>query len=308
MTNTILMLLVAAAGLCLPLTAKALPDKGKPDTSYWDVKQTSGLFFSQNSYSQHFKGGGISSVALGGTYQMNAAYHKDNRQWANRISVRYGAVRMATMPVQKNDDHFEFDSKYGSQINKSLKLTALLNFQTRIHDTYAIGKDGSRGKRIGNFMAPAYLNLGSGLDLVTQDKALSVFYSPVNSKVTIVSDQTLVSQFLPPENHSTGMRYELGSLLRVEIKKELMTNISLHSISTFFTNHLKSFGAFDVSLENKLNFKINKLFSVNLLTQLIYDDDVLFEISRPSGEGFETYQGPRTQFREVLNIGLSHSF
>jgi hypothetical protein len=66
-----------------------------------------------------------------------------------------------------------------------------------------------------------------------------------------------------------------------------------------------------MNIENKLNFKINKLFSVNLLTQVIYDEDVLFDIPGTQGEvspDTTGHQGPRTQFREVLNIGLTHTF
>ncbi|NND34513.1 MAG: hypothetical protein HKN76_18145, partial [Saprospiraceae bacterium] len=136
----------------------------------------------------------------------------------------------------------------------------------------------------------------------------SIIHYQVNSKLTLVMDDRLAAQYLPKQDAGANAQYELGSLLRFEIKKEIMTNIFLHSIGSFFTNHLKDFGVFDVNIENKINFKINKLFSVNFLTQLIYDEDILFDIPDFEGEGEVSHQGPRTQFREVLNIGLSRTF
>lgn len=292
--------------------AHADPVNGSPtekDTSYWVTNKSTGLFFSQQSYSAYFKGQGVSSIALGSTFDFKADYRKDKRSWDNRFQLRYGVIKMAELPVQKNDDHIELDSKYGYQFTPHLKVTGLFNFQTRSHDMYEMKKTGERGKRIGNFMAPAYFHLGSGIDYFTKDKWLSIYYSPVNSKLTVVADRSLVSQYLPGIEDGRNTRYELGSLLRIEVKKEIMTNIFVHTIGSFFTNHLDDFGVFDVNIENKLNFKINKLFSVNLLTQLIYDEDVLFDIQTPGGEQPDSFhKGPRTQFREVLNIGLTHSF
>ena len=284
-------------------------DKVEKDTTYWISKKSGGLFFSQQSYSAYYKGGGISSVALGSTIDLEANYRKAKNSWDNRLQWRYGVIKMAQLPVQKNDDHLEMDSRYGYQFTPHLKVTGLFNFKTRMHDTYEIAKTGERGKRIGNFLAPAYFHLGSGIDYFTKDKWLSVYYSPVNSKLTVVSDRSLVNQYLPGIEEGKNTRYELGSLLRVEVKKEIMTNIYIHTIGSFFTNHLDNFGVFDVNIENKLNFKINKLFSVNVLTQLIYDEDVLFDIQPSNGEQPASLsKGPRTQFKEVLNIGLTHSF
>lgn len=300
--------------LAIVLSTNLLADpvQGQPtdrDTSYWVTKKTTGLFFSQQSYSAYFKGQGISSIALGSTFDFEANYKKERRSWENRFQVRYGVIKMAELPVQKNDDHIELDSKYGYAFTPHLKMTGLLNFQTRSHDMYEMKKTGERGKRIGNFLAPAYLHLGSGIDYFTKDKWLSIYYSPVNSKLTIVADRSLVNQYLPGIEEGKNSRYELGSLLRIEVKKEIMTNIFIHTIGSFFTNHLDDFGTFDVNIENKLNFKINKLFSVNLLTQLIYDEDILFDIESAGAEQPDAvHKGPRTQFKEVLNIGLTHSF
>ncbi len=286
------------------------PAAAKQDSSYWHVTPTAGLFFSQQSFSPYYKGGGVNSIAVGHHSLLEAKYEKEETSWENKLVVRYGVIKVAGHALQKNEDHLEIDSKYSHEFSKHLRISGLFNLKTRMHDAYELGKDGSRGKRIGNFLAPAFINVGSGLDYLTKDKCLSIYYTPVNSKITIVTEDGLREQYFPQDRQDGHARYEFGSLLRLEIKKKLMDNIFVHSTGTFFTNHLQGFGIFDVDIENKINFKVNKFFSVNLLTHLIYDEDILFDIvtTDPGGEGEVTRRGPRTQFKEVLNIGLSHTF
>ena len=275
--------------------------------SSWTFQPTLGAYFSQQGFSNHYKGGGLNATALSTRADVLLEKKRAKGTWSSRLVMRYGVIKMKDQVLQKNQDHFEIDSKYGYQINKHLQLSGIFNFTTRFHDFYKLEKTGARGKRIGNFLSPAYLNLGSGIDYVTKDKSFSIFYTPLNSKITVVNDPTLTSQYLPAEDRSHGRRYELGSLLRLELKREICKNIFLHSVSNFFTNHLDNFGAIDVNIENQFNFKVNKYFSVNLLTSLVYDEDILFDIGSDDLET-PTHKAPRTQFKEVLNIGLSHTF
>ncbi len=278
------------------------------DTSYWSMEPTIGLFFSQHSFSEYYKGGGVNSIALGNHLDLAANYERSKNSWQNRLTMRYGVIKMADQSIQKNEDHLELNSKYGRTFSEHLQASALLNLSTRIHDVYELSKTGRKGKLIGNFLAPAYINLGTGIDYLTKDKSISLFYTPINSKVTIVNHDALAAQFLGGrEDRHT--RYELGSLIKFEIKKKVMENVFIHSTGTFFTNHLEDFGKIDVNLENRVNFKVNKFFSVNLLTHLVYDEDILFTIASDQGENAgDLRKGPRTQFKEVLNIGLSHTF
>ncbi len=279
----------------------------KPDSSSTFLRTTFGLFFSQHCYSKYFKGGGRSSVALGGHIDTEYNHQKSNHHWENRLQIRYGVIKMSELPVQKNEDLFQLDSKFGHQVTKNLKISALFGISTRLHDIYEIDKEGHRGKRIGNFLSPLYVNLGSGIDYFTKGKWLSIFYTPVNSKFTHVSDSSLVPQYFPQNETGKKSRYELGSLLRFEIKKEIMQNIFLHTVGSFFTNHLDDFGIFDVNVESILKLRVNKHLSVNLLTHLVYDQDILFDIPIEDGENVNSYKAPRTQFKEVLNVGLTHS-
>lgn len=278
------------------------------DTSNWTLQTTAGLFFAQHGYSEHYKGGGLNSTALSNQIEVLLDFTEEKKTWNNRITARYGIIKISDYPLQKNQDHLEIDSKYSHQVSKCMRISGVFNFNTKFHDFYELEKNGERGKMIGNFLSPAYINIGSGIDYLTKDKSLSIFYTPLNSKVTIVKDQSLALQYLPEKYASRGARYEVGSLIRLELKKEILKNVTVHSIGNFFTNHLKDFGNFDVRIDNQFNFKVNKLLSFNLRTSLIYDEDIQFAIAEDSELTNTSKKGPRTQFKEILNIGLSHTF
>ena len=289
----------------IQLTAQVTTvDTVTKDTSFWNGENSFGLFFNQSAYGDYWKGGGASSIATRTNLILQKNYQKDKTNWANRLILKYGIIKLNGLEFQKNEDHFELDSKYGYRISKRLKFSGLFNFTTRVHDTYQIKKTGERGKLIGNFLAPGYINLGIGFDFFTDKKVLTIYYTPANSKISIVRLDELKSQFLPPDIEG-NVRYELGSLLTLEFKKEIFTNVYWHTIGKFFTNHLKGFGKIDIDFENRIRFKINKNLSANLNTHIIYDEDILFDIEPEDGE---PYQGPRTQFKEIFNIGFSQTF
>ena len=67
-----------------------------------------------------------------------------------------------------------------------------------------------------------------------------------------------------------------------------------------FSNYLNNPQNIDVNLENIFTFKVNKWFSASLQWNVLYDDDIDV---RDNKGGF----GPRTQFKSVLGLGLSHT-
>jgi hypothetical protein len=56
-----------------------------------------------------------------------------------------------------------------------------------------------------------------------------------------------------------------------------------------------------------INMKINDYLSANLITNLIYDDDVDIAIDK-DGDGEIEEMGPRVQFKELFGVGLSLKF
>lgn len=54
--------------------------------------------------------------------------------------------------------------------------------------------------------------------------------------------------------------------------------------------------------------KVNKFISVNINTQLLYDDSLKIPVNRNNDGAAEPTEapGPRTQFKEILGVGFSY--
>jgi hypothetical protein len=53
--------------------------------------------------------------------------------------------------------------------------------------------------------------------------------------------------------------------------------------------------------------KVNKFISATISTQLLYDHDIDIAVDN-NNDGIIDAVGPRTQFKEVLGVGLSYKF
>jgi len=83
--------------------------------------------------------------------------------------------------------------------------------------------------------------------------------------------------------------------------KVIMENVSFNTKLELFSNYLEETENIDVNWETKIEMKINKFLSASIVTNLIYDHDII--IADKDG-----HIGPRTQFKEVLGIGFSYKF
>jgi len=63
----------------------------------------------------------------------------------------------------------------------------------------------------------------------------------------------------------------------------------------------------DVNWETFINLKVNKYIVVSIFTHLLYDNDILVSLDK-NGDGIFDTMGIRTQFKDVLGIGLSYQF
>ncbi|MFN3306698.1 MAG: DUF3078 domain-containing protein, partial [Candidatus Kapaibacteriota bacterium] len=176
---------------------------------------------------------------------------------------------------------------------------------------------------ISNFFAPAYLTTAVGLDLKPADY-LSVFSAPFTGRTTIVIDNELANKgtfgVRPAVYDSIGnilepgkkFKNELGGFIRISLSKgnfdiEFLRNITITSKLELFTNYLNKPQNIDVNWENLLLFRVNKIPSINLITQVIYDDDVKFPIDS-NGDGKFDSTAPRTQYKEIFGLGISLTF
>lgn len=285
---------------------------GEPDTSYWTRTGVITLGFTNTGYSTYWQAGGLASQSVLGRINMSANYLRDRSSWENDLALAYGLIRQGqgdSIPFIKNEDRIEFNSKYGYRFSERFLASANVNFRSQFAPGFRINPQQPTAvptDTISDFLSPAYLNFGVGLDYKPID-GLSLYYSPVNSKITIVTNPDYRPLYIPEDITTEPVRYELGSNLIVNLRREIAQNVNFQTTATFFANYLENFGNIDVNWETLTTAKVNNWLSVSFSTNLIYDDDIRFDLVDEEGNDLGR-TGPRTQFQHILNIGITYNF
>lgn len=264
----------------------------------WTTSGSTTLNFSQVSLS-NWAAGGKSSMS--GLFMINYAanYKKDKLSWDNSVDLRYGFIKEKDDDSRKSDDLMEFTSKLGIEAGESKwNYSGLLSFKSQFASGYNYDKDPK--EEISKFMAPGYLTAALGMDYKTDD--LSVMLAPVTGKFTFVTDDVLSEAGSFGVEPGSKARAELGANVRVEYKKEVLKNVTLDSKLNLFSNYMEKPQNVDVDWKVQINMKVNDYLSANLITQMIYDDDVKIE------DPDTGISGARLQFMESFGVGLTYKF
>ncbi len=264
------------------------------DTTYWKRNGDFTLNFSQVSFSNWSAGGknSVSGVAL---YNYAANYLKDRTSWDNSLNLGYGLLKEGSNELIKSEDKMEFNSKAGYRMTPESKwfYSGLLGFRSQFANGYKYTDNQPDIKTSGLF-APAYLTFAVGADYKPNDK-FSLFLSPLGTKLTFVADDELTSRFGLEEGKN--MRAEMGGSLRSELKLPIANNVDLVTALGLFSNYLDKPQNIDVNWDLRVNMKINKYLSANLITNMIYDDNI--EI-----DGKNSF----VQWKQLFGVGFSYKF
>lgn len=274
----------------------------------WKTGGLASLNLSQVSLS-NWAGGGESSVAANGMFSLFANYSKDNISWDNSLEFGYGIVNQDGV-TQKTDDRLSLSSKLGRKASEHWLYSAALDFRTQVAPGY---KTPAKEIEISDFLAPAYNVLAIGMDYKPSEN-FSLFIAPLTHKLTIVTDQDLANAGAfgvdPAEYNDLGelvkegenFRNEAGAYIKMSYKREIMENITFSMKLDLFSNYSENPQNIDVNWETLIAMKVNQYIDVNLTTNLIYDDDVAIVLND------EGDTGPRTQFKQVLGVGVAYKF
>lgn len=268
------------------------------DTSYWKVSGQASVNFSQVSFS-NWVGGGKNSVSGVGLFDINAIYQKDKMQWNNTLKAGYGLLKEEKDEMVKTDDKLELNSKFGVQMkNEHLLYSTFVNFLTQFADGH---KYPNTTDKISTFFAPAYLTVASGFDYQPSEK-FSLFVTPVSGKFTFVTDEELSAAGAFGVEEGKKARAEMGAIVKSEFKTGLMKNVNLATTLSLFSNYFNNPQNIDVNWDVAVNMKINDYLSANLLTNLVYDHDILIPLDD------EGNTGRRIQLKQLFGVGLSYKF
>jgi hypothetical protein len=268
------------------------------DTSYWKVSGQASVNISQISFS-NWIGGGKNSVSGVGLFDVNAVYQKDKIQWDNTLKTGYGLLKEEDDQVVKTDDKLELNSKLGVQLkNEHWLYSTYANFLTQFANGY---KYPNTTDKISTFFAPAYFTVATGLDFQPSEN-FSLFFTPVSGKFTFVTDEELSDAGSFGMEPGKKARAEMGAILKSEFKTPVLENVDLATTLTLFSNYFNNPQNIDVNWDIALNMKINDFLSANLLTNLVYDHDILIPIDE------EGNTGRRVQLKQLFGVGLSYKF
>ncbi|MDH5603255.1 MAG: DUF3078 domain-containing protein [Cyclobacteriaceae bacterium] len=309
-------LVLSAIGQVTEIEAKLKPKPVAPDTIQgWKKGGTITTNFSQVSLT-NWASGGQNSLALNGLLSLFGHYKKGKGNWENYLDIAYGTIRQGKKSNWwKSDDKIDFTSKYGRRATGDWYLAGVLNFKTQMADGFNYPND---SLVISKLMAPGYLLGALGMDYKPNDK-FTMFFAPLTSKTTFVSDRELANAGnfgVTPAVYDTAgnvitpgknVRGEFGGYIRIFYKRDIVENITLQTKLDLFSNYLHNPQNIDVNWETLISMKVNKYISATLSTHLLYDDDIDIAFDS-NNDGVKDKKGPRTQFKEALGVGFSYKF
>jgi hypothetical protein len=287
----------------------SLRDNRIKNNKKWNIKSSQGLNGSQTSFMNWNSGGRTNFSLLG--FVNSSAYLKTRKlKFENDLNLALGGVKYFDKeidPIQKTDDRIDVASNFGYNLVKTYYFSLNTSFKTQALDGYKYPNDSVITSR---FMAPGYVSLALGFDYLKDDH-FAIFVSPFAPKMTFVNDQELANAgafgVRKAELNETGsiirpgarFRGEFGSYVKLKWNQTLAKNIDVKSKLELFSNYNNHPENIDVNAEAIFNFKVNAWCSANVQLNLVYDDDIKIRLANGS-------EGPRTQFKSILGLGLSY--
>lgn len=309
----------------------------EPKPVYWTNSLMTNLNFIQSMYSNWAKGG-YNNYTMSAYVDGNAKYKKDDLYWNSRLQLDYGFLYSQDKPIlQKNKDRILLESTAGYKATNTLNYTAKFTFLSQFSKGYtyptpAAPADPSnitveewKDARVlkSSVFAPAVVNLGLGIDWIPNNW-LTVNLAPLTGGFTIVGEESLRKNYgmarkaeFPIDTHpdakdakgnlTTGnfykaTRFEFGAQVTAEAKLRINDNFEASTYLLLFSNYLDKPQNIRVNWDNRFMWKVAKFFSVNLTTNLVYDDKVLI-VSKQHPDGIRAIQ-----FYEALQFGFTYTF
>ena len=321
----------AAAKAAAALTAaQDVPEVVKKPV-YWTESILTNINFTQTSLT-NWVAGGYDNYTLTANIDANANYLKDKMKWNNRLQLDYGFLYSEDKPLfQKNKDRIYFESKWGFATPvQHLDYSASFDFKTQFDNNYTYKTPATSTDTEGNviepttddwkaarvlksgFFAPAYINLGLGLDW-TPTKWLSVNFAPVTGSIVAVDIPDLRKTYGMAlkdgiETATSGddyrsMRFAFGAQLKADAKFVINDNLNYTTQLVLFTDYLNQpITHTRINWDNKVFWKIAKYFALTFSTNMIYDPEVIVTLED------STEVQSAVQFKEFFEFGFTYTF
>ncbi|MBP4140830.1 DUF3078 domain-containing protein [Flavobacterium sp. P4023] len=283
--------------------------------TYWNKKNTLGFDISEVAFF-NWNAGGTSSISglLKGNFIRN--YRRSNYNWSNELIFRYGVNKQDGQGLKKTDDAMKLNSTFGYRKDTLSNWfhSAKFNFNTQFTNGYAYP---NTDRAISKPFAPAYIFMGIGAENINVEKNRTFYISPFTFKTTLVLDQSLANQGAFGVDKATydqdknlisegkKSKMELGFLITGKYRKEVFKNIILENRVSLYSDYINRFGNVDIDYDLQIELVVNQYVKANIGAHVIYDDDIK---SKKEVAGIQITQGPRTQIRQAIGVGLEYVF
>lgn len=286
--------------------------------SFWDKTNSFGLSINEVAFI-NWNAGGNNSISALGNVKFVRNYKFRYVQWQNSMDLRYGLSSIEGEKLRKADDAIRFSSSFAYRRDtiSNWYYSANITFNTQFANGY---KYPNRDNKVSKFMAPGYLLVGAGASYIPEGKKFNLFISPLTQKATFVLDEELANAGafgvkkavrdtdgnIIKKGERTNM--ELGFLVTNKWKTTVYDNMNLEHEISLYSDYINSFGNVDIDWELRLAMKVNQYVKATLGTNLLYDDDIRFDVVK-AADGTITDPGKvKTQFKQLLGVGLSYDF
>ena len=296
-----------------------------PKPNYWKKSLKTTINFGQTSLS-NWAAGGYNSYTLRSYIDGSMNYEKNKTTFTNRLQLDYGFLYSEDKPIlQKCDDRIYLESKFGYKTqNEHLSITASFDFKTQFTKGYTypgsvtpadpdagVTKQDWKNAAVlkSDLFAPAYTNLGLGINYKPAGW-INVNLAPLTGGLVIVQNPELRKTYgQPQKNGEEGyrpVRFEFGAQLKVDAKVSVNDVFTYTTQFVAFSNYIKDPQNMRINWDNTINYKLSKYLSLNLITNLIYDPNVLIVMDKDKDIYPDGIQ--RIQFKESLALGLVFQF
>lgn len=260
-------------------------------------------FFLQQVALKNWAGGGESSISYGSNLTLFANHIDKKHTWENRFEAGYGLIKKEDFETLKNLDFFILNSNYGKFISENWQLSAILDVRSQFTEGYLVKISPVTNEEerilISDFFAPGYLQNTLGFTYRPNNN-FNATISPLANRLIFVLNDSLSNIGAFGVEPGEKMEHQIGASLLVNWQQQVMENVILKTNLLLFGDY-SQFNHIDVFWDVFLDMKINKWLTASFSAQMIYDHEIKIE-----DEDGNT--GPRTQLRNVLNVGIGYRF
>ncbi len=284
----------------LPLSslfAQDAPVAAEPAAPTWKFTGGIGFDLSGLGIINPRVGGGTGRFGLGGLGTFSANRTGAKSFWNNQATLQLAIQKQSRTSLsqpsgfQKNLDILRLASTYGYKISGDKWFaSADLLAQTQLLRTYKsnylkpVTLDGKPDIVVSNILSPLLIQFSPGITY-KPNTHLTLQYSPVAVRFIFVADDSLALLDI----HGNEVNRDAGGIITdfknyfLGLGSELVTRyenkyfndrLSVTSSLRLFSNYLKDPAAVDVLFTNNFSIQIYKGFSLDLLGELFYDQDV----------------------------------